>query len=76
MRRLLAALVCVGGWMGSGVGDAHAFGWYRKHGDYVVAARGCYHFRSPRWNYAAAYYQTYARSYGRYRGHAHKCRCR
>jgi hypothetical protein len=77
MRKLVVAILCLGGsGLALGSTEAHALGWYRTHGDYAVAAPGCYHFRSPRWNYAAAYYQTYSRSAKYRRGHVHRCGCR
>ena len=72
MRRLILAALCIGTYILISKNEAHAFGWYRTHGDSVVASPGCYRFRSPRWNYDAAYYQTYHR----YRAYGRKCRCR
>jgi hypothetical protein len=73
MRWLVLAVLCLGSstfLLGST--EAQAFGWYRTYGDYAVALPGCYRFPSPRWNFAAAHYNTYPRfrhgGYGRLSG--------
>jgi hypothetical protein len=71
MRRLIVAALCVGSCTVLTSFEARALGWYRSHGDYLVASPGCYRFRSPGWDYDAAYYRTYHR----YRIHSPKCCC-
>jgi hypothetical protein len=59
MRRLLVlailAIACTTFVLGST--KATAFGWYRPNG------HGYYCFRGPRWDYAAAFYQSYRHHY-------------
>lgn len=73
MRRLVLAVLVIGcSTFVLGNREASAFGWYRKDGDFAYhAGPGLYCWRGPRWNFAAAYYQSYRyrRVYGR------KCRC-
>jgi hypothetical protein len=74
MRRLILAILAIacttfilGNTKASAFGWDRPFGWYRPNGN------GYYCFRGPRWDYAAAYYQSYShhrRAYGR------ACDCR
>jgi hypothetical protein len=74
MRPALALLALSVVMAAFGSTEASAFGLYRKDGIWIVQTRpGCYYFRGPRWDYAAAYYQSYR--YRRGYGHRWKWKC-
>jgi hypothetical protein len=70
MRRFILAVLAIAGatFVFSGT-QASAFGWWRPNDP--VHAFYCY--RGPRWDYSAAYYQSYRHHR---RSHGRACGCR
>jgi hypothetical protein len=68
--------------LGSSPASASGLVWYRKDGIVLYHAEdSCYRWRGPRWDYAAAYYQSYGYrravrpAYRRGGIHRPKCGC-